>query len=109
MHWEPGYHHGACQNSCSTVAVRAQQLSQCVAFSWYAGGRCCCPPFPPEPDFDFRVPLRLLPPLLYCRRTKGRCLLLYPGGAKETFKTGKSDKYQLMWHEKIVSDRPVRL
>eukprot|EP00752_Nemacystus_decipiens_P005809 g5255.t1 len=31
----------------------------------------------------------------------GRCLLLYPGGARETFKTGNGDNYKLMWHEKI--------
>eukprot|EP00903_Cladosiphon_okamuranus_P014938 g13829.t1 len=31
----------------------------------------------------------------------GRCLLLYPGGAREALKSGKAEKYQLMWQEKI--------
>ena len=37
--------------------------------------------------------------------SQGRCMLLYPGGARELFKGPGADKYQLMWQEKLVSEK----
>lgn len=33
---------------------------------------------------------------------QGRCLMLFPGGAREMFRTS-ADKYKLMWNDKLVS------
>ncbi|CAM9142791.1 unnamed protein product [Ascophyllum nodosum] len=33
--------------------------------------------------------------------SEGRCLLLYPGGAREAFKGGDEEKYRLLWNEKL--------
>lgn len=51
----------------------------------------------------WNVPMQPFSRAFLSSSAQGRCLLLYPGGAREALKGSNADKYKLMWNDKLVS------